>query len=284
MPQLRGAEGRERERALYRQPDNPTRWSRRNNGDHGQEGELPSIPEDQPSSMTSAGGGMTDDGGWGNHIQDNDVPAVSYYNADNCKFRRKEGHGPIRMARKQRMWDDWLSWRDNWPRNAMGEESDPSQNRRRIRNDETKNGKITWPRSAEGEEWVQDVHGTWFQVSGPLPGGGSQYTANDGTAQQSTGQGDGHWQHHRRGGRDHWNQAHHGASNNHQSGGGQYWGQSDGSSSTGGQWFGQWGGGARASPRPPNEHGNGGNGQTPPHQLPREEALGKRLSTTMWTS
>ena len=41
-------------------------------------------------------------------------PALSYYNPESRNFRGKEGHGPIRMARKQRIWDDWLSWRDTW--------------------------------------------------------------------------------------------------------------------------------------------------------------------------
>ena len=30
------------------------------------------------------------------------------------RMTRKQPKGPIRMARKQGMWDDWLSWRDNW--------------------------------------------------------------------------------------------------------------------------------------------------------------------------
>ena len=87
---------------VYRQPDNPTRWTRRTSGDQGQDGALQPIPKDQPADTTAAGGIMAGEAAEGNNVPDNDVPAVSCYNADNRKFRRREGLGPIRMARKQR--------------------------------------------------------------------------------------------------------------------------------------------------------------------------------------
>ena len=167
------------ERQRERERENPTRWSRRNSGELRQEGGLPAIPEDQPSSMTTAGEG-TSDGQWGNNIQDNDVPAVSYYNADSRKFRRKEGHGPIQRARQQRIWEDWLSWRDNWRAENEGGRGRPqpeSEEDKKRRDQEWQDhmaqvrggGQTTNAAPQSREEWVQDVHGTWFQVSGPLP-------------------------------------------------------------------------------------------------------------------
>ena len=93
---------------VYRQPDNPTRWSRRGS-------ELPVIPEQNNPGPSSEGrkDAATPEG---EKPQEGSGEAISYYNAETRKFRRREGHGPQRTARTQRIWDDWLSWRDAWRR------------------------------------------------------------------------------------------------------------------------------------------------------------------------
>ena len=104
---------------VYRQPDNPTRWSRRS-------GELPAIPEQKPPGEP-ADGEKEAPAPEGGHSQGGGGEAVSYYNPENRKFRRREGHGPQRVARKQRIWDDWLSWRDAWRAENRGETPEPDR-------------------------------------------------------------------------------------------------------------------------------------------------------------
>ena len=92
------------------------------------------------------------------------------------------------------------------------------------------------------EEWVQDVHGQWFQIRGPLPSGGSRHKGGDGYAHQ----GDSHWGNYRRGDRDKSHQP-------SQSGSSQTWGhtggQSDGTWTDGNQhWSNTWGGGNPSTP------------------------------------
>ena len=125
--------------------------SRRTSGDQGQDSALQPTSGDRPADTTAAGAITAGEAAEGNNVRDNDVLAVSYYNADNRKFRRREGHGPIRMARKQRIWDDWLSWRDNRRAERNGGRTRPSQRLRRTRKDETKNGKVISPKFVEGE-------------------------------------------------------------------------------------------------------------------------------------
>ena len=206
---------------VHRQPDNPTRWSRRS----GDSGGLASVPEhsmpDTPADGHQGGGVAQPEDASGET-----GPAASYYNSENRKFRR---NGPVRMARKQRIWDDWLSWRDNWRMEQRGgngggrsrppPESDQDEQRRdkewenhmaQVRGNV--NTSAT-PSPPPEEEWVQDVHGQWFQISGPLPGKrGTSKDQGKGLAHSGSRQDD-HWSRYRRG-RD--------AHSHHQSGG---WGQ-----------------------------------------------------------
>ena len=86
--------------------------------------------------------------------------AISYYNAETRKFRRREGHGPQRMARKQRIWDDWLSWRDAWRAETVAGKPGPDQGHRRRRRKPssggTRSGRTIWLRS-EGEAILQGM-------------------------------------------------------------------------------------------------------------------------------
>ena len=96
------------------------------------------------------------------------------------KFRRREGHGPVRMARKK-IWEDW--W-ENWKsakqqemreQKSRGRE-DPAEKARReeewhkqvarhFHGDRRGQGSYTTSSSqAKETTWLRDVHGQWVEV------------------------------------------------------------------------------------------------------------------------
>ena len=40
-----------------------------------------------------------------------DKPEESFYGNAQRRFREGEWHGPVQMARKQKIWEDWKSWK-----------------------------------------------------------------------------------------------------------------------------------------------------------------------------
>ena len=151
---------------------------------------------------------------------------VSYYNADNCKFRKKRGMGP--------------NWRaeNKGGRGRPQPESEEDKKRREPKSG--KNGSRTFAAPMNGK---------------------------DGAGQQPTRHGDGHWQPHRLGGRDHWNQAHHLAATISQAEG-----NIENNPNHRSQWYGH--GGGHPCPTDATHERmvafNGGNGQTLRHPLRRK--------------
>ena len=56
----------------------------------------------------------------------------SFYGNAQRKFRRREGHGPVRMARKQRIWEDWENWKAAKQR-EMRDQTSQSRDKERTR-------------------------------------------------------------------------------------------------------------------------------------------------------
>ena len=96
------------------------------------------------------------------------VSGESYYHNTQQKFRRNEGHGPIRMALKARQWENWEYWKA-----AKQEEMRRSRQRRtddKARREEEWRKGLHKVFGGGGHEpkatgWVQDVTGGWFEVA-----------------------------------------------------------------------------------------------------------------------
>ena len=130
-------------------------------------------------------------------------PAVSYHDPSHRKFWRREGHGPTCRGG---ITGDLSSEEEMGGRSRPTPESEQDKQRRdqewenHMAQFRGNTNAPTTPSPPSTEEWVQDVHGVWFQVSGPLPGGGgNSHDRNHGTGKGQWGQSQsgssssGHW-------------------------------------------------------------------------------------------
>ena len=112
---------RHSDQLIHRQPDHPTRWSRQgNNNTHSiKEGKNktrhPPLGKPATKRWVKLRALMTQQG----------KPYRCCVITENGKVRRKEGNGLVRMARKQRQLDDWISWRDAWRSSQASSRSRP---------------------------------------------------------------------------------------------------------------------------------------------------------------
>ena len=149
--------GRGNETYTHRAPTHVTRWGRPADGQPaGAETRVPPVHpggEDQPERAAGDEGQKP-------------ISGESYYHNTQRKFRRNEGHGPVRMAFKARQWENWENWK-------AAKQEEMRQNRQRWTDDEAR----------REEEWKKGLHNVFGG------GGGSHEPKATGWIQDVTGGG-----------------------------------------------------------------------------------------------